>query len=188
MPAKASTRHPASAETASASASSPPCKTGMPRLSASAMARSHRADGAPRISKACALRICTCSGARIGPAGITRPLPRPRVPSITTIERFLRSDGFWNPSSITMAEARAARAIAAPATRSGETMVGASCASSSGLVAHLRGAMARGVDTQRLRRGAAIAAAGKTTRRPALISKRPTASAVGVLPAPPMVR
>ena len=49
------------------------------------------------------------SGARSGPAGNTVPLPMPRRPSTTRIERSLCSAGFWKPSSITI-DAGAGRA------------------------------------------------------------------------------
>ena len=45
---------------------------------------------------------CGSSGARSGPAGITRPLPMPRAVDHQNCERSLASDGFWKPSSITM--------------------------------------------------------------------------------------
>ena len=48
----------------------------------------------PMTRTACARASCASSGARSGPAGKTRPLPMPRVPSTTRIERSLVSDGF----------------------------------------------------------------------------------------------
>ena len=87
---------------------------------------------APTTSSAWARRSWLSSGARSGPAGNTLPLPMPRRPSTTRIERSLCSPGFWKPSSITIEPAPAARAASAPAARSRATMVGANRASSSG--------------------------------------------------------
>ena len=42
------------------------------------------------------------SGARSGPAGMTRPLPMPTPASTATSDRSLASAGFWKPSSMMM--------------------------------------------------------------------------------------
>ena len=73
----------------------------------------------------------------------------------------LCSDGFCRPSSITMMLAPAARAAAAPATRSRATIVGAARASSSGSSPTSAARCVRRVDPHRARRAAAIAAAQK---------------------------
>jgi hypothetical protein len=71
------------------------------------------------------------TGSRSGPAGSTRPLPKPRWASTTTIERSWASTGFWNPSSSRMTSAPAPAAARAPASLSLATQVFAKAARSS---------------------------------------------------------
>ena len=80
----------------------------------------------------------------------TPPLPMPR-PAVDHRDREIlgAATEFWNPSSITTTLAPAARASAAPATRSRETMVGATRASSSGSSPTSAALMASRVDAPR---------------------------------------
>ena len=113
----------------------------------------------PTTSSASARSSWTASGARSGPAGNTRPLPMPRLPSTTTIDRSLISEGFWNPSSMTIT--LAPTASMAPATRSRATIVGASRASSSGSSPTSDARCRAGIDPHRSGVAAAIAAGEK---------------------------
>ena len=126
---------------APAGAGSPPAQSGPVRARretaeacrAKAWASTGRAStGCPITRTACAWPSCASSGARSGPAGNTEPLPTPRRPSTTTIDRSFCSDGFWKPSSMMTMSAPAARAASAPATRSRATITGADRASSNG--------------------------------------------------------
>jgi hypothetical protein len=56
-----------------------------------------------------------------GPAGTTRPLPKPVARSTTRSERSLARPGFWKPSSITTTAAPSATAARAAAARSRPT-------------------------------------------------------------------
>ena len=157
MPAKASTRPPPSA--AMKLASGCKCaKTGMLRARAAASTSAAPGD-VPTTTSAWARASCASSGARNGPAGMTRPLPMPRRASTTSTAKSLASDGFWKPSSMTMTLAPAATAAARPPTRSRATMVGATRASRSGSSPTSARAMPRRIDPQRPGQRAAIAAA-----------------------------
>ena len=118
----------------------------------------------PTTTSACAHASCAASGARNGPAGITRPLPRPRRASTTSTARSLVSDGFWKPSSITI--------TLAPADDRGRSPLGTRARHDGGrdpgqqerLVPDLAGAMAFRIDPQRAGQLPAITAGEE--RRP----------------------
>jgi hypothetical protein len=99
-------------------------KTGLPRSSAAFTTRAPAAPS-PITRTASMAGHWASSGALRGPAGRGRPLPTPAHPSTTAIARSLTREGFCNPSSMTMTSAPSASAMAAPAGRSRETMVGA---------------------------------------------------------------
>ena len=132
--------------------------------------------------------IAPRSGARRGPAGSTRPLPRPAAPSTTASARSFASEGFCSPSSITITLAPPSAARRAPAARSRDTIGRRRAGEEQGLVADIRGAGARprpaaGPAGARHSRGS-----GRRGSRPPAAAGAAAASAVGVLPAPPTVR
>ena len=103
--------------------------------------------------------------------------------------RSLRSDGFCRPSSMTMTLAPLAAARRAPASRSRATTVGAHAGEEQRLVADI----GRAVPCQRRpepgrRAGRHSRALRKAGAAPSSRSTRASASAVGVLPAPPAVK
>ena len=152
MPAKASTRRPASPA---------PCGT--------RRAAQHRQAGRQR--RAAALRsapISTAARQRAAagaeparaaarPAARGRCRTRSRHRSPATTRSFTRP-GFCSPSSITSASAPAATAGRAPAARSAPTQVGATSASSSGSSPTRRGVRPRRIDPHHAREPPAIAA------------------------------
>src|SRR6202171_5136249 len=120
MPAKASTRLPESDATDASSGLRRARSTGLRRAAISA-ATAPAAAPLPTPTSASVRANGGRSGARKGPAGITRPLPRPRPLSITISDTSLTTDGFWKPSSIRMTDALSERASGRPSARSRET-------------------------------------------------------------------
>ena len=99
MPAQATTRCPRS-QPASPAATVAQRSTGPSKRRAQPVG--HGVAARPRRAGALTTMASTspswnASGARSGPAGITRPLPRPRAPSTTAIVRSLASCGFCKP-------------------------------------------------------------------------------------------
>ncbi len=91
------------------------------------------------ISTAARQRRAAASGrSRSGPAGSTRPLPKPTAPSTTSKEAVFSRLGFCSPSSMRSSSAPAATASRAVAARSAPTQVGASSGKRQRLVAHRR--------------------------------------------------
>jgi len=78
---------------ATGSGTSRAAKIGTPRCCAAAIVVA-APPPSPMTTSAWARLSCALSGARNGPAGNTRPLPRPVRPSTTMIERSLASAGF----------------------------------------------------------------------------------------------
>ena len=85
-------RAPPSPAMKAASARKRACKTGMSRARAAAATDAAR-DDVPTTTSAWARVSCASSGARSGPAGMTRPLPMPRRASTTSSEKSLASEG-----------------------------------------------------------------------------------------------
>ena len=132
------------------------------------------------------------SGARSGPAGITRPLPRPRPPSTTAIAQVLGER--WVLQAVVHdddggRDAGPSRWRVRRRRRSRATSVGATRASSSASSPTSRGAVGAGVHPMRSCEPPAVAARQRHRldgRPPA--GARTDAMTSGVLPVPPAVK
>ncbi len=79
---------------------------------------SNPAFGSPLMTTA-STRLRRCAGSRSGPAGNSRPLPRPRAPSMTTSSKSRASRRCCKPSSQRMTSAPSSIRRRAAASRSG---------------------------------------------------------------------